>query len=252
MTNENQSDERTLTDENLGLELFWQKHKNLIIFAAIAVVVLIIAGIATWVHHETSQAKASRALANARTLEELQNVAKQFAGTRFADVADILAAAKLRDEGRLEESNAAFQAVTTRGLSKHLAQFGLAQNSASQGKDAEAIAIYTQLAESKDAFAAPLAKLFLARELARSGEYTQARSTLQSIIANFPDSLSAQLVPAQLQQLDLVDPAALSANEEQKDTETAKPAETTEPAETAETPKPAETVESTETTEAAE
>lgn len=206
------SDERVFTDEALGWELFWEKNKNLIVLAAIAVIVVVLAGLGYWAYLGSARSAAASALASAASPEELRAVVENFRGSDPAAVASILLAAKLRENGDMKASTEAFESLPGDSQLFSLARLGVAQNAAAEGNMEAALSIYRELGAGTDTFAAPLARLFEARELVDAGKWAEARSLLQSIASEFPNSVPAGLVPGQLEQISLVEPPAAASN----------------------------------------
>lgn len=209
------SDDRIFTDESLGWELFWEKNKNLIILGVVAVIIAVLAGLGYWVYRESARAAAATALAEATNLEDLRAVAENFRGSNPAAVASILVAADLRAGGDVKASTEAFESFTMADPNSQLAplaRLGVAQNAAASGDMDAALSVYRELGAGTDPFAAPLARLFEARELVDSGKWAEARSLLQSIANEFPTSIPARLVSGQLEQISLVEPPAAATN----------------------------------------
>ena len=203
------SDERLLTDESIGIELFWEKHKNLILLSALALLLITILALGIWVHLELRRSAAASALANATTLEQLNEVRKKFPGSPPAAVASILAAVLVRESGDLEASTQELQQFTTAHPNSPLrpiARLAIAQNALAKGDSESALAIFRELGTGTDPFITPLARLFEARELIARKEWLEARSILQSILSEFPNSISSQIARGQLEMLTLVEP----------------------------------------------
>ncbi|GAB4168470.1 MAG: hypothetical protein Fur0032_06770 [Terrimicrobiaceae bacterium] len=209
------SDERVLTDESLGMELFWEKNKNVIILGSVVLVLAVLAVLGFWAYRESSRAAAARALAEAGNLEALRAVSENFRGSNPGAVASILVAADLRTGGNIKASTEAFESFAASEPNSPLfvlARLGVAQNAAASGDMETALSVYRELGAGTDPFAAPLARLFEARELVDSGKWAEARSLLQSISSEFPSSIPARLVSGQLEQISLVEPPAAASN----------------------------------------
>ena len=201
-----QADERVYTEESLGIEIFWDKHKRKILWIIAVCFLAAIAAVVATAVYEKQQNAMQVELASATTQEQLLAVANKYAGTEIAAVARLLVASELRTAGDTAAVDAAFSEITKPAMPATLARLGVAQNAAAAGKADEAILIYREVALAGDNFTAPLARFFEGTETLAQGKHAEARTIFQSILTDFPKSVAARVVPQQLEKIALVEP----------------------------------------------
>lgn len=204
------ADERILTDENFGLELFWAKNKGWI-FAGATVVLLALVALGAWiVSSHTHAQEAKRAFALAGDPDAWREVADTYPRSPVAGSAMLLLAAALRAEGGPGASTRAYEEFLARWPGHPLegvARLGLAGNAADAGRDGDSLALLREAAGGTG-FQAPVAMFLEAMALLDANNLAGAREAFTSLTTTFPESLPARFAPAQIQQIDLVLPPA--------------------------------------------
>lgn len=199
------ADNSVIETDDLDASLFWHAHKHKILLGVLALLVVVIGGLG-WYFSSTLTAKASAtALAEAKDIPQLEAVVKKFDGTAAAADALLLLAAAHQAAGKFEESTASFENFL-KSYPKHPlaggALFGVGQNQDALGKPADAVNTYQQVVEKyPKSYAAPFAVFSQAEILLRDFRRDEARSALDSLIAQFPESLLARLASSRLAQL---------------------------------------------------
>jgi predicted negative regulator of RcsB-dependent stress response len=204
------ADERALTDEIFGLELFWAKNKGWI-FAGVAVFLLALVAAGAWIVSSHTRARdAERAFALAAEPGAWRQVADTYPRSPLAGSALLLFAASLREEGDPGASTRAYEEFLARWPSHPLegvARLGLAGNAADAGQEETSLALLRGAADGTG-FAAPLALFLEGMAHVDANRPAEARAAFTTLTATFPESLPARFAPAQIQQIDLVLPPA--------------------------------------------
>lgn len=203
------SDERALTDEALGFELFWEKNKKRILATA---AVLLLAGLvaAAWlIHSHSRRLAAEQALMAASSAEEYQEVARKFKNTPAAPTALALAAAKMVEKGQWREAAAEYEACLAAYPRSTLAgpsRLALAALALADGRQKQGLEMLAAAASDSDPYTTSMAMLLRARELVAVGEWPAARSALQTLISSHPRSPAAITAQGLIQQLAAIEP----------------------------------------------
>ncbi len=179
------------------MELFWEKHKRRILIGAIILGVVAI-GTAVFFIKDYYIRSASRALfVRASTNEQLQTLISRYPSSDAAASALLLLAAEQRSNGKLEESDAAYQKFLKR-FPKHPlaggAALGLAENALVAGRIEEGISQLQALAVKYPASAVAPYALYTGADLLafQPGQAAEAKKQLRNLSQQFPDSVSAQ------------------------------------------------------------
>lgn len=150
-------------------------------------------GVATWYYHEAElRERAGMRLADAGSVEALQAVAQDFAGTEAALLAILKAADLHFEQGRMDQAAALYEEAVKKYPESSLvpsALLGLATILETRGKVDEAVKVYQSVAATyPQSFQAPQASFSAARALDLAGRLQEARKAYEDLIANHPDS----------------------------------------------------------------
>ncbi|MBA3963314.1 MAG: tetratricopeptide repeat protein [Chthoniobacterales bacterium] len=193
------------SDPALETSLFWDQYKVPIIALA-AVLVLGGLGFAGYeVLAQRRAAEAASALASATTPEDYQRVIDGYAGSAPAASAYLLLAEQQRAKKNYADANLTLHKFIDQ-FPKHelitTAWMGVAANLDSLGKSSEALSTYQRLvAEYPQSFNAPLALLAEVPLLKASGKIEDARRACESIISQYRDSVVMSEAIRELQKL---------------------------------------------------
>lgn len=199
------NDDTVLLHDEVDAALFWHTHKKTILLWTL-VAVAVIGGGLTWYVTSTLKTKAATtALAEAKDIPQLEAVVRDFKGTQPGADATLLLAGAYQSTGKLAESTAAFQDFLKTYPKNPLAGaalLGIGQNQDAAGDPAAALATYQQVVETyPKSYAAPFAGYVQAEILLRDYRRDEAKTALDSLISQFPESLVARLAGAQLARL---------------------------------------------------
>ncbi|HEY3898572.1 MAG TPA: tetratricopeptide repeat protein [Chthoniobacter sp.] len=176
--------------------VFWFHHQQkILIFLGIVVVALAAYGISEYVGMRRNDA-AQVQLSTAHTVDEYRKVIAEYGGTPAAGDAYLLLAAKLRGEGKFDESNTALHTFIDKYPENQMisgAWTSLAANLEAQKKVDEALAMYQKVSTSfANSFSAPIALLAQARILAEKGRTEDARKIYEQVMAQYPENLASR------------------------------------------------------------
>jgi tetratricopeptide (TPR) repeat protein len=181
-----------------SIELIWMNHRGALlgVIAMVVLLLLIVAGVLSSKH---SAKIASETLLFSSTGEAgWAAVIAKYPRTPAAADAMLLLAASLRDGGRIEESDAIYSRFTETFASSPLAVSGLlgrASNARLAGKPDLALSVYQQAAAGfPQSYGAPYALFSEARLLAQQGRSDDVKRILQTLLSQYPASISAQTV----------------------------------------------------------
>jgi predicted negative regulator of RcsB-dependent stress response len=172
-----------------------ETHKKHLLIGAVGILVAgLVAGFYVW-QEEQKQITASEALSKVAVqtstagqpaaAEAYQKVAVDFAGTRAAERALLLAGARFFAEGKYSESEAQFQRFLSEYRASEFsgqAALGVAASLEAQGKTEEAIKAYRDISERRsNESVMSQAKLSLGRLYEAQGSLAQARDTYEQL-----------------------------------------------------------------------
>jgi TolA-binding protein len=185
--------------------VFWFHHqRKILIFVGLVVVALLVYGLSEYLGMKRNGA-AQTALSTAHTIDDYHKVIAEYGGTAAAGDAYLLVAAKLRAEGRIDESNKELHIFIDKYPEHQMisgAWSSLAANLEAQGKTDEALAAYQKVSTSfANSFSAPLALMAQARILAAKGKTEEARKIYEQVIAQYPGNLAGSQAQQDVRQL---------------------------------------------------
>jgi tetratricopeptide (TPR) repeat protein len=199
-------------DPGFDADLFWAKHQKSIIGGA---AVLIIAGIVAliWIiTAHNSRLAAEAQFSGATDVAGWRAVIQSYPHSMPAADSYFLLAQALREEGKIDESNATYQDFLKNFPSHPMvpaANLGLAQNQDLQGKTEQALAALRELqAGNASGYVAPFAALLEGQILMREGKLAEASRVFSTAANLFPKSPAAHAAGAEANQLKVVIPPA--------------------------------------------
>ena len=208
-----------LADSSLDSDLFWEKNKSRFFTVAAILLLALVATIGWFVKTNQANGQAQKLLAEAGGIEAYQALIAKYPSTMPAANARLRIAAILRDEGKLDESTAAFR-VFLKDFPRHDlaggALLGIGQNQDAAGDTKTAIATYQQVVtQYPQSYAAPYAAYSEAEIYLRSFQREEARRSYNMIGSQFPQSPVARMAASQLSRLGATpgSPATMGAPE---------------------------------------
>jgi len=228
-------------DAELESLLFWEKNKTAIISGAVALLVIALGVASYFFYSHYRKVEAQDALAQAGTIEEWQQVAKDFSGMSAAGDALLLVARAQREGGDLAASTATYKQVLA-DYPKYelvgLASLGVAGNLSLEGKTDEAISAFGETAlKYSSSYAAPIALLNQAELYLATDEREKALESLTTLSNQFGDSVSTFVSRGQLAAVEaLVDASKPVPTPAPEQTSPEPETDPTEPAAAAEPP----------------
>lgn len=185
--------------------VFWIQHKSkVVLLAAVFVVGLTGFAVSEYLRTSTNSA-AERLLASASTVEGYQKVIADYPKTVSAGNAHLLLGAKLRAEGKYDESTATLRNFIEKFPDHPLVSGGwtsIAANQEAQGQADEALATYQKVTTAyANSFSAPLALLAQARLLNAKSKTDEARRLYEQVMTQFQDNIAAQQAAQEVRQL---------------------------------------------------
>lgn len=209
MPTSHSADERVFTDEALGFELFWQKHKSTILISLAGAAILILAAVAWMIHRHSTQLASEAALMAASTADDYRQVVQRYAGFPAGQTAQMLLGAKLVEAGDHKGAAAEFQSFLEKFPKSSLAgpaNIALASLALADGQQKRGLELLNAAGASSDAFTAQVGLFFKARELAGAGDYSGARNALQLLGTAYGMSPAAQISRGLFQQIAAIEP----------------------------------------------
>jgi len=159
----------------------------------IGVAVALALGVGAYRNYKQSVVlRASQLLMSAQSIEQIQQVANQYASTPSGPVAQLVLAAQYYDAGQYDLAQfayAQFEQKYPKHAMAQAAKLGKAQCMEASGQLDMAVGAYEAfLAAEPGSYMAPLATLGLARTLTQQGKYAEAKAKYEDFIAANPES----------------------------------------------------------------
>ena len=185
--------------------VFWIQHKSKIVMLAVVFAVALAAFAISEYLRTSTNAAAQKLLASGNSAEVYQKVITEYPKTAAAGNAHLLLAAKLREEGKYDESTATVRSFIDKYPEHPLISGGwtsIAANLEAQGKPDEALTTYQKVTTAyANSFSAPLALLAQARLLATKGKPDEARRLYEQVMTQYQDNMVAQQAAQEVRQL---------------------------------------------------
>jgi outer membrane protein assembly factor BamD (BamD/ComL family) len=173
-------------------EIFWVVHKQKILVGAILLIVLLL-GSAIYIGLQAiNTQKAQAAYAAADSVETWQAVIREFPDSMAAGNSYLRIGAKLREEGKYPESDAAYETFV-RHFTKHpllvTGYMGLAANAELENHPEKALDNYRLVAtQFSNSYMAPMALFQQARLTQAKGQLKEAQQLFESLVRRYPQS----------------------------------------------------------------
>lgn len=176
-------------------EIFWALHKQKILIGAIVLTAALLGSGAYFGFQAIQTQKAEAAYAAADSVERWQAVIRRFPNSIAAGNSYLRIAVKLRDEGKYQESDSAYDSFI-RGFSKHPllvdGYMGLAANAELEKRPDKALEFYKQVTtQFGNSYQAPMALFHQARLTEAKGQLKEAQQLFESVVQRYPDSVAA-------------------------------------------------------------
>jgi tetratricopeptide (TPR) repeat protein len=186
-------------------EVFWALHGKKVIWASIAVVIVLIAGGAYigWQAFQSAQAQA--AYDSAASIDSWQSVVDHFPGSVAAGNALLRIAAQQSIDGHFSDSDKTYQRFI-REYPKHPfavnGLMGLGSNAETEAKPEEALTYYVDIGKKfPTTYLAPVALLNQARLTEGKGQLEEARRLYELLVQRYPQSMLAQMASGEASRL---------------------------------------------------
>jgi TolA-binding protein len=197
----------TTTPAETGFDplVFWIQHRSkILLLAGVFAVALIAFALSEYVRKRTNTS-AQELFATASTPDGFRKVIAEYAGTIAAGNAHLMLAAKLREEGKLDESTATLRSFADKYPTHPLlsgAWTSIAANLEAQGKADEALSTYQKVTTSyPNTFSAPAALMAQARLLEAKGKTEEARRIYEQVMTQYQENVVAQQAAQEVRRL---------------------------------------------------
>ena len=183
-------------DAALETRVFWERFKSEIIAALIIVLLAVVAFTGYRFYSDRRAATASAILANAKTVQEYQEIVARYANTPAGADAYFLLAEAQRSEKKFTEANATLQVFISKYPDHEFvstARMAMAANLESMGKNDEALSLYQQIASTYPKnFNAPLALLSQVYLLKAKNRTAETRHICETILTQYGTSFGLE------------------------------------------------------------
>jgi tetratricopeptide (TPR) repeat protein len=183
------------SSSSIDREVFWLLHKQKILVGAAALLVVLL-GYAIYLGIQTLQTqKAERAYAAADSIDAWRAVIRQFPGSMAAGNASLRIAMKLRDDGKLPDSDAAYEAFV-HDFPKHPlvvnGYMGRAANAEAENNPDKALEQYREVTTRyPNTYQAPMALFHQGRLTEAKGQLKEAQQLFERVVQRYSNSVAA-------------------------------------------------------------
>jgi TolA-binding protein len=176
-------------------EIFWTLHKQKILVGAALVIAALVGSSLYFGMQSIQSQKAEAAYAAADSVQGWQAVIRQFPNAIAAGNSYLRIAVKLRDDGKYQESDTAYDSFI-RQFPKHPllvnAYMGLAANAELEKHPDRALEYYKQVSvQFGNSYQAPMALFHQARLSEAKGQFKEAQQLFESVVQRYPESAVA-------------------------------------------------------------
>jgi TolA-binding protein len=184
--------ETGIPQEGFNAHTFFEQHKSRIgLYCALFAAALVVAAVFQVISHKRRQA-AGLALAQAVGADDYRKVIAQYGSSTAGADAELLLAAKQREEKKYDDAAATLRDFIARHSDHPLisgAWLSLGATIEAQGKHDEALQTYTDLiSKYSGSYSTPFAMIAQANIQREKGNAEEARRTIENMMAQFPDS----------------------------------------------------------------
>jgi tetratricopeptide (TPR) repeat protein len=183
------------SSSSIDREVFWLLHKQKILAGAAALLAILLGyGIYLGIQALQTQ-KAEQAYATANSIDAWRAVIRQFPGSMAAGNASLRIAMKLRDDGKLPDSDAAYESFV-HDFPKHpLAvngYMGRAANAEAENNPDKALEQYRELTTRfPNTYQAPMALFLQGRLTEAKGQLKEAQQLFERVVQRYSNSVAA-------------------------------------------------------------
>jgi tetratricopeptide (TPR) repeat protein len=183
------------SSSSIDREVFWLLHKQKILAGAAALLVVLL-GYAVYLGIQTLQTqKAEQAYATADSIDAWRAVIRQFPGSMAAGNAALRIAMKLRDDGKLPDSDAAYEAFV-HDFPKHPlvvnGYMGRAANAETENNPDKALEQYREVTTRyPNTYQAPMALFHQGRLTEAKGQLKEAQQLFERVVQRYSNSVAA-------------------------------------------------------------
>jgi outer membrane protein assembly factor BamD (BamD/ComL family) len=183
------------SSSSIDREVFWLLHKQKILAGAAALLVVLL-GYAVYLGIQTLQTqKAEQAFATADSIDAWRAVIRQFPGSMAAGNAALRIAMKLRDDGKLPDSDAAYEAFV-HDFPKHPlvvnGYMGRAANAETENNPDKALEQYREVTTRyPNTYQAPMALFHQGRLTEAKGQLKEAQQLFERVVQRYSNSVAA-------------------------------------------------------------
>ncbi len=176
-------------------EIFWALHKQKILIGAALLVAALLGSSLYFGIQAIQSQKAEAAYATADSVEGWQAVIRQFPNAIAAGNSYLRIAVKLRDDGKYQESDSAYNSFI-RQFPKHPllvdAYMGLAANAELEKQPDKALEYYKEVTiQFGSSYQAPMALFHQGRLTEAKGQLKEAQQLFESVVQRYPESVAA-------------------------------------------------------------
>jgi TolA-binding protein len=187
-----------------AIELLWLNHRGALLGSLAAAVVIVLVALGVLASNRTTRIASENLLAAASDDAGLNAVISRYPRTPAAADAMLLLAASLRNEGKLEDSDALYSRFAETFPQSQLAVsalLGRASTARVAGKPEAAFSAYQQAANAyPGSYGAPFALFCQARMLTQDGRGDEAKRILEVLGTQYAASVSATAAGVNRQQ----------------------------------------------------
>jgi TolA-binding protein len=177
------------------LEIFWTLHKQKVLIGAALLIATFLGASIYFGFQAIQKQKAEAAYAAAASVDRWQAVIRQFPNVLAAGNSYLRIAAKLRDDGKYQESDSAYNSFI-RQFPKHPllvdGYMGLAANAELEKHPDKALEYYKEVTiQLGSSYQAPMALFHQARLTEAKGQLKEAQQLFESVVKRYPESVAA-------------------------------------------------------------
>ncbi len=187
------------------LEIFWTIHKQKILIGAALLIAALIGSSIYFGFQAIQSQKAQAAYAAADSVEGWQAVIRQFPNVIAAGNSYLRMAVKLRDDGKYQESDSAYDSFIHQ-FPKHPllvdGYMGLAANAELEKHPDKALEYYKDVTiQFGNSYQAPMALFHQARLTEAKGQLKEAQQLFESVVKRYPESVAAGVAGREARQI---------------------------------------------------
>ena len=176
-------------------EIFWALHKQKILIGAIVLTAALLGSGAYFGFQAIQTQKAEAAYAGADSVERWQAVIRRFPNAIAAGNSYLRIGVKLREEGKYQESDNAYDSFVRR-FPKHPllvdGYIGLATNAELEKHPDKALDFYKQVTtQFGNSYQAPMALFHQGRLTEAKDQFKEAQQLFETVVQRYPDSVAA-------------------------------------------------------------